>query len=338
MKYWKQTVVSLLFICLLGGCKQGIETEKHYSKFDKVVNVRDQIQAINFDEEEVIFSSNAFIHLMGDYLLIGDHLAQDKYIHLFDKNDFRYITSTAPKGEGPEEVGRLGNIGINEKEREFYVIDHAKYRLYSYHIDSVTANPQYIHIEKAKLKDSLVPVEYTYISDTLSIGWFVTPIGNGDFHPDVGKWNMLTGEIQLMEYQHPNLKKKRINFDVSMEHGIYVECQTRHDLMSICTLDGKLKCNVYGPQWTYDRTSNVYYNLHVGFCGDKILAFYSGGDYDKEYYPTKIQVFDVEGNYLKTLETGYNLISFCYDKDNNRIILNMNDEILTGYLNLDGII
>ena len=42
----------------------------------------------------------------------------------------------------------------------------------------------------------------------------------------------------------------------------------------------------------------------------------------------------LDGNYLKTLETGYKIARFCYDRDNNRILLSMDDDIQFGYLDM----
>ena len=53
---------------------------------------------------------------------------------------------------------------------------------------------------------------------------------------------------------------------------------------------------------------------------------------------TRFLIFDLNGNYLKTLETDYRIVKFCYDKDNNRLIMSLDDEIQFGYLNLDGIL
>jgi len=49
-------------------------------------------------------------------------------------------------------------------------------------------------------------------------------------------------------------------------------------------------------------------------------------------------VFDLHGDYLKTLDVGYKIVDFCYDDDNNRIIMNLNDEIQFAYLSLEGLI
>lgn len=91
--------------------------------------------------------------------------------------------------------------------------------------------------------------------------------------------------------------------------------------------------------WDEDITETCHYNMDVRTCGDKIFALYSGADYrSREYYPSQIVIFDTDGKYIKTLETGYHLQHFCYDKDNNRIILYTDDEIQFGYLDLKGII
>ena len=57
-----------------------------------------------------------------------------------------------------------------------------------------------------------------------------------------------------------------------------------------------------------------------------------------EYNPTRFFVFGLNGDYLKTLDVGFQIVSFCYDKDCDRIIMNLDDEIQFGYLDLDKII
>ena len=45
-----------------------------------------------------------------------------------------------------------------------------------------------------------------------------------------------------------------------------------------------------------------------------------------------------EGEYIKTLKVGYHITGYCYDKENHRLILDLNDDIQFGYLDLEGII
>ena len=52
---------------------------------------------------------------------------------------------------------------------------------------------------------------------------------------------------------------------------------------------------------------------------------------------TKFLVFDTNGDYLHTLETGYEMGNWCYDKEYNRIIMVMKGEFQLAYLDLDGL-
>jgi hypothetical protein len=145
-----------------------------------------------------------------------------------------------------------------------------------------------------------------------------------------------------MKYKHPDIKKRRITFAVSVEHGIYVEGYSYHDLMSICSLEGELIYNIYGRNWDGQTSNRMSYYKKIAFCGDKILALYSGKETFSENrsdeLPSKFLLFDTQGNYLQTIETGYPIIDFCYDKENNRILMSMNDEIQFAYLDMDGLL
>ncbi len=187
-------------------------------------------------------------------------------------------------------------------------------KIFSYNLDSVLANPFYISNIKTDIKIGLFPDTYRYINDTLCIGRIIEPIGTNDFKSLVAKWNMQTGEIRPMKYEHPDIKKKRITADVSPEYGLYVECYSRYDLMTICDLNGNLKYNIYGPKWEKRNNANSTLQPTRLLWKQKIIAGYSGGDHRTDaYYPTKLLVFDLNGNYIQTLETEYKISSFCYD-------------------------
>jgi hypothetical protein len=308
-------------------------TEKYQNQRNRIIDVREKVKEIRI--EDILISQTARLYLMDNYLIIGDYRSPDKYIHLFDRETFSYITSLADRGQGPGEITNMGHIEPNEAQRKFYVSDHGKQTIFSYDLDSVLGNPLYMPEVKMKMNKSQFPDRYQYINDTLSIGLIINPIGVANFAPSVGKWNMNTGEIIPMKYEHPDIDKKRINFDVSMENGIYVECYSNYDLMTICNLKGNLKYNIYGPNWT-KQLNGLHHYSKVIFCKDKILAAYAGGDYRSDkYFPTKFFAFDINGDYLQTIETGYRISDYCYDEKNNRIILNLDDEIQFAYFELD---
>lgn len=327
----------LTIVCL--SCTQNTGTEKYQKRRDQVINVHNRIKGIAI--EDVFIGDYSRIQIIEDYLFIIDFKSATEFIRIIDKNSFKHVRSTALKGQGPGEIVRIGYITEDNVNRKFYVTDHGKNKIFSYDLDSVIANTEYLHVEKMKMGDQIFPTEYVYINDTLSIGVAIQRIGNGNFNPIVGKFNLETGDIKLMDYTiNPNVKKKRICFDLSIEHGLYVECYMPHDLMTICNLDGDLKYNIYGPNWDTETHGTDHYGP-VLFCGNRIVALYSG---DKSFtedirpiHPTKFRVFDLEGNYLQTLEAEYPIMDFCYDKDNHRIIMSIDDDTQFAYFDLDGV-
>jgi hypothetical protein len=294
--------------------------------------------------EDPMLSSLCRLHLIDDYLIIQDMKSFDELIYLFDKNDYKYVTGLAYRGQGPGEIANMGFLAVDEARRTFYVNDHGKQSVFSYPLDSVLSNPSYMPGVRIKMDETLFPSYYHIVDDSMAICRIIQPIGNNDFNPTTGKMNMNTGEITLMEYDNPKSRfngKKRMGLAVSLAHGLYAEYYERRDLMTLCSLEGDLICNIYGPLWSEDskRNSNLYFYQKALFCGDNIYALYLGGNSFNEKgqsnLATKLLVFDLQGNYIHTLETGLNISDLCYDPANNRLLLSLNDDVQFGYLPLD---
>ena len=332
-----KTVYLFILIASCWGCSSNSMTEKYQDKRDYIINVHDQIKEIEI--KDILIGNFSCPQIIDDYIFITDYKTADEYVHVFDKNNFKYITSTALKGQGPGEIVNIGAYIAEDKvNRKFYVSDHGKNCIFSYDLDSAIADPSYLPVVKMRMGDLVFPDKYEYINDTLSIGITIQRMGNGNFDLAIGKFNMKTGGITPMSYTiNPHVKKKRVFFDLSMEYGIYVEAYMPHDLMTICGIDGELKYNIYGPNWDTETHGKDYYK-NVRFCKDRIVATYSGkigATADrKPIYATKFLVFDLAGNYLKTLETKYNIVFFCYDEDNKRIIMSLNDDMQFAYLDV----
>ena len=333
-----------LLIVLCCNCTQSSKNAKHFNFSKNMNNVHNKIKEIEI--EDVLISLESMLYTMDQYLIIIDTKAIDNVIHLFDKNDFSYVTSTGERGPGPKEFANPGGIAVNEADRIFYVTDHGKLLIYCFELDSVLTNPKYFPKETIKMDITRFPSDYLYINDTLSIGRFIMPIGNSDFSPSAAKWNMRTGEITLMnKYDHPAVEKKRVSFAASIEHGIFVESYNFHDLISISDLDGNLISYTYGSKWNDIRTNRFSFFSKTAICKDKIVAIYAGGNNNRVVnkegrinYISNFAIFDIHGNYLQTLETGYKILRFCYDDEKNRIIMIMDDMLQFAYLDLDGIV
>lgn len=330
------TFLLVLITLLLPYCgNESKQTEKYHNHRNNIIHIQDRIKEIQFEDAYLSNFSNIFT--MDDYLIVKDYKSFEKLIYIFDRNNFSYIANIAPRGQGPYEITNMGHIGIDEKNRIFYVTDHGKQKIFSYQLDSVLTNPSYKPAEKLDLNEHQFPSRYVLINDTLCIGLIIEPIGNYGFNQSIAQWNMRSGEITPMKYTHPKIERKRVSFAVSKENGIYVECYKHHDLFTICDLDGNLKYNVYGKQWD-NKTSNAKrYFGDVVICNNRILASYSAGrdNFSKDYLPTQLLVFDINGNYIHTLDIGYRIVEFCYDKQNNRLIMHLDDMIQFGYVTLN---
>ena len=281
------------------------------------------------------------MHTLGEYLIILDAFTVDQWVHIYDKNTFRYITSAIKKGRGPGEAVMGTSLTTNEVDRTFFLSDFGKLSIFVYQIDSLIANPFHFPWVKTNMESRRLPVEYTYINDTLSIGLLMEAIGNSDYSMTTSKMNFQTGEIVSMPYEHPKIQKKRIAYAVSPEYGLFVEAYNYHDLLTICNMDGSLKYNVYGGPLNADESNKYLYCRHAIFCRDKIIVSFSGKERfinDEFVFPTKFHVYGLDGDYIKTLETHYPVDSFCYDKENHRLLMSLNDEMQFAYLDLDGLI
>lgn len=325
-------------------CTNDSKSDIYQTNRANILNVRDQVNEICIND--VFIGSVARLFLLNDYLLIADCKSDDKLIRIFNKDNFQYILSSVTFGGGPNEVANIGHIEVNNAKNEFYVSDHAKQIIFAYNMDSLILDSLYTPQVKARMNKSEFPSYYNYFSDTLSIGLIIRPTGTSGFNQVVARWNMNTGSITPMKYQHPKIEKKRVTMDTSERESIYVEGYRYYDLMTICDFSGNLICNVYGPDWDDLHTNKTSHYVKVSFYKDKIIALYSGRDafYKDEVkgvgviLPTKFLIFDTQGNYIKTLDVGYNIADFCCDEENNRLIMNFDDDIQFGYIDLKDVL
>ena len=164
----------LLLIAVCWSCSQDSETEKHQSKRDQVVDVRDKMK--EFSTQDVLIGRISRTYLIDNYLIVTDYNSPDKLIHLFDKNTFEHLASSTYQGQGPGEITIIGHVGIDETNRRFFVSDHGKLKIFAYDLDSVLTTPEYQPSVKIDMKKKLFPDDYLYLNDTLCIAKIIEPI------------------------------------------------------------------------------------------------------------------------------------------------------------------
>lgn len=317
--------------------------EKFQKHRDNIINVEDKIIDI---KTEILFG-NCFLYIIDDILIVTEGPSRaDKGIHLFNKNTFKYITSTAILGKGPGEVTSPGRIGVDCKNRILWVSDHGKKVMWKFPLDSILNNEMYKPIENLDLYNDLFIERFGFLNDSIVLGKAVRVLSNSSFDMAMAKLNLNTNVTEVYGYEHPEAvgKKSNSQFKLSIENNFYVNCYAYCDLMTICDLDGKLKYNIYGPGWLNNKDNKNNYFNGAGLFNNNIIAAYLGdvGMIFDEYkrlksnFPSKFLVFDMDGNYKETIETGHKFFCFCVDEENNRVIVYFDGrENPLGYFNLD---
>ncbi len=81
--------------------------------------------------DTVLFRYATFLRVQGDKAVIFDLHNADYYCHVFTYPDFRYVSSFAKRGEGPDELLLADNVRWAGEE-EVWVLDNAKNRMTRY--------------------------------------------------------------------------------------------------------------------------------------------------------------------------------------------------------------
>jgi len=331
-----KSLIVLLVSLALAACSQGqSDIERHQPERNNVVDVSKEIKVIGF--EDLIANRFAYIKVLGNYIVITDLRSPDKLIHIYDKSSFTHMGDTGCLGQGPGEISSIGPVTYDSRNNSLYVSDYGSMNIYSYSINEAVNDSLYLPEVKYKLNRGIEPVEYVYLNDSLSYGCFSVSSSSDSYREVCGKMNHQTGSVQIHNYEYPDLRVYRNVFDYSIKHNLIVECSTRYDLITM--LDGNLnmKCRIFGPQWNRNGDHRSHFKS-VAFYKNYFIASYDGTKYEERNKPTICHVFDIEGNYIKTLDVGFRIWRISADEDNDRLYFTFDDEIQFGYLDLKGLL
>lgn len=330
---------SLAILLTLTSCSSNDSQEIYTHERKNEINVYDKVVGIKIDPNSMVISGVPYV--VGKYIVMQDSNNPTHYLHVFDKSDFHHIKAILPKGHGPGELANLSSFVTPIKNtNELYLLAN-NHKFMRINVDSAIAKviykPEILHNFGKKAK--LYGTNYCFINDSIAITDLMEPTGNKGYNDYIGKFNIKTGEFQKFDYAHPKGSRKRIYVAASADNNVCAELYDTRDLITLYDLEGNFKCNIYGPDWTGDDKTHGKVYFHEGYyIKDKLLAAYSGMKWGNDDYPRKIFVYDLSGNYIKTLDFGgHQINSFEYDEDNYRLILKT-DEYELAYLPLDGIL
>jgi hypothetical protein len=333
-----------LLVLLIIGCKtnNNENAEKIQKTRNKIINVGDKIVDI---KPEILFG-NSVLSLIDDILIVREVTPKgEKGIHLFNKNTFKYINSMGFLGRGPGEIASLGGIGIDRINRILWVQDHGNKVMWKFPLDSALNNEMFKPKIKLELSYDSFIERFGFLNDSIVLGVAVQIFPDYSFVKAMSKLNLNTNLIEKYGYVHPKAVGKNSSsvFALSVENSFYVNCYFYNDLITICDLNGKLRYNVYGPDGLNNKDNKKSYYFGVDLLGENIIASYIGdigliSDETglKGNTPSKLIVFDMKGNYKKTIETGHKFTYFCVDEENKRIIAYFDSRVeALGYFNVD---
>ena len=325
------TAIWLFGTMLLVGCCSE-ESEKYIAGRENIVNVEDRLKFIDTD---LMVGPVAKLSVVGDYLIIADPNSMDNLINIFSANDYSLLCSRVKRGRGPRELTRMGDVAVSVDGSSFYIPDFGKHAIFRYNVDSLRRDDHYSPTRVCDLPKSRFPSTLKAIDTVSFMGTMIEPVGTGHFNQSVGVWNMASGENSTIYSGHPQLSACRVCCDFSAEHSIVAITHHHHDLMAITDIQGNLICNIYGPKWAPSASNGEYHYGKVVVCDDMILAAYSGGKNDDEGRVIhQIIVYDLKGNYMRTLDTGLSFEDFCFNRKSNSLIFILDNEQQFAYLDL----
>lgn len=331
----------LLSIVFTFGCSS--KSGKEYKIENNITDASDQIHDLTLKT----FIDKSFLYVVNDYLLVLEPMPQkNKSIHLIDLNSLSYKASGGFMGEGPGELIRPGRVGVDEKNNLAWIPDFGKMNLVPFSLDSIMADSVYRPLSYVRMKPELFIERFGLINDSIALGKAVAPSSRSTFIMDMVKLNLNSGDIQKFGYVNPQVSEKHTNslFALSLTNKRYANVYIEENLITICDLDGNLISDVHGEEIKLEKGATTAYFSGVDFYMNYILASYIGGDDTiiNEFQrqagnsPSKILIFDVNGNYIKAIEVGNKFYYFCVDEVHNRLFFYFIDrENPIGYLNLD---
>ncbi len=344
----KTAAYLLLFILLpLLGCNSNSKTEKHPDFSKNIIDVSNKIVPV---KTGLIFQNMPAIITVGNCLVITDRSSFDKGFLLFDKKTFKYLAGGGSKGQGPGQIVKYDNVVTTANtidNRSFYAFDYSQLKLYKYAIDSILNNQKYLPEEVLSMNLKQVLGSFSTLNDSLFLG---TALKTRPVIQEVVRFNFHTKKAEPFGYVNPANEKLHqksfFTFDLSPDRDKYIQAFHDIDLMTICDIDGNLVCNIYGPDWDKKRKDFTFYGnvkigkkyIIAGYLGEKSFKIGNSGKVEV-VGASKLLVFDLQGNYLKTLNIGEETNGLCIDEENNRIILSLTDrDEPLGYLDLKGIL
>ena len=327
-------ILFILFCLSMSSCFSDNRdvTERHEGTRDNIIEVS---QLISMDNNLPEIHAVTSLYVIGDTLLFGDWMTRGPVFTAYDIKRDTVIGQFGKFGNGPGEIANFGAVFYDPKTQNLYGANANQGKIVGFHLPEAISNPDYDAFEKCKMdfqNGNNAFISPHFIDDTTVICCVYIPDKETrGIISRIGRLNLKDSRVDIIDSTKA-IAKSRCHIAVSPEKNVVLSVDNNHDLIKIFNIDGKPLSYIYGPDYEDDPPRGKRYFSKLLICNDKMLAVYSGESTRNSN--KNILIFDLDGNYLKTLRFPYSINSFVYHPGTDRLYLNTDGETQFGYINL----
>ncbi|QZE13648.1 hypothetical protein K4L44_13905 [Halosquirtibacter laminarini] len=268
-----------------------------------------------------------------NYLVIVDKSADNRGIHIIDKETLKPLAQTGVKGEGPQEISRYNQIIPYKKG--FLMVDYSKHLIYYYNIQEVLKKENYLPSVFSKIENFLTSIQMGKNNQYTATKMDVSEENNNVLLLNIVKGNFMDKQIIKHIAHNARIDSKLENMDPSkllcyLEKDRDRMCisYTSYNMISIVDAEGNSIRNIMGGKNMKKSNEHCYFK-HAQFCNDYLFVdhqdkpIYKKKNNGKNYYVgfDNLLTLDRQGNLLKSMKTDHNFDQFVVLPNQQEVIL-----------------
>lgn len=326
-KYLITILSTALALCSCG--KGGSDKEESTTDVSELIEV--------FETGDALIGKSSDIYAYGDRIYIVDTKSDDKILHVFDAKSGRHLGSALKPGPSPYEVTRPGALGVNAETGNAILFDYGQNRVVTFNVDSVLSDSTHSISTLRSLDMSGFPDSYVYVNDTTGFARLIIPDGKNSYSQTICRYDAASGDLKKFSTSEAVGEGGRSSISVSPDGKTIAEVCRTQDLMVIYDGEGNPVKEIKGDAYEATADNKMSYFTGAAITGSHILAAYNGRHTNEGFYGDRIMVFDLDGNYVKTLKLGIEIRKMAYSPVTDNLYITTSDSIQFGILPLGNI-
>jgi hypothetical protein len=284
------------------------------------------------------------LHLIDSLLIVTNTFDSKKNIHLFNRTNYKYISSSAVIGKGPGEITNPFLATLDKSKRVIWCMDHGKRKIIRFPIDSILFDPNYIPSysvpvpPEKRLLIQYMPYDnklFSFLNNKPNLHSKSKALisffdHNGNILDSLNIASNYGGYEDSWKLQNSNKIFYKYNFHPSKDKIVVVFRFS--DIINILDNNGNILSSIQGPDKMNGNplaplTEAVLAYFDV--CSDNkyIYCLYQGGERTKNEngmiisnYPHSLFIFDWDGIPIARINFEHSVTSFVIDQLNQCII------------------